>query len=64
MQNIKFSKEVVPWQSDLLIYKNLYGLKQKIFDGRENEWREEEHMETTWSSDDPTMPDWLRKHIK
>lgn len=38
--------------------------RQKFFDGRENEWREEEHMETTWSSDDPTMPDWLRKHIK
>ena len=36
----------------------------KIHDDRENEWREEEHMETTWSSDDPTMPNWLRKHIK
>lgn len=37
--------------------------RQKIFDGREGEWIEEEEMVETWTIDDPSMPDWLRSYI-
>ena len=37
--------------------------RQKIFDGRENNWHEDERVDISWSIDDPTMPDWLKKHI-
>lgn len=37
--------------------------RQKIFDGRESEWIEEEEMLETWTIDDPSMPDWLRSYI-
>lgn len=37
--------------------------RQKIFDGRENEWVHSERRKASWSIDDPNMPDWLHKHI-
>lgn len=37
--------------------------RQKIFDGNENNWHEDEHVEMSWALDDPTMPDWLKKYL-
>lgn len=37
--------------------------RQKIFDGRENEWRNEEEETDRWSIADPCMPDWLRDYL-
>ena len=37
--------------------------KQKFFDGDENNWEEDEHIEESWSLDDPAMPDWLHNYI-
>ena len=37
--------------------------RQKYFDGRENEWREEEQIETCWDINDESMPDWLKNYI-
>ena len=37
--------------------------KQKFFDGRENEWYEEEEMEESWDINDKSMPDWLKNYI-
>ena len=37
--------------------------KQKFFDGRENEWREEEEIEEHWNLNDESMPDWLKNYI-
>lgn len=37
--------------------------RQKIFDGDESNWHEEEQLEDSWSTDDTSMPDWLRTYI-
>lgn len=37
--------------------------RQKFFDGDENNWEEDEHVEGSWTLDDPTMPDWLHQYI-
>ena len=37
--------------------------RQKIFDGDENEWHENDKVVNSWSTDDPNMPEWLRKYL-
>ena len=37
--------------------------RQKSFNGRENEWVEDERAEQSWAKDDPTLPDWLKKRL-
>ena len=37
--------------------------RQKIFDGDENEWHENDKVVDSWSTDDPNMPEWLRKYL-
>ena len=37
--------------------------RQKFFDGDENTWDQEEEEVDSWSVDDPSMPEWLRKYI-
>lgn len=37
--------------------------RQKFFDGKENEWREDETVEESWAVNDSGMPDWLRQHL-
>jgi hypothetical protein len=37
--------------------------RQKLFDGDENNWHEDEHAEMSWMLDDPTMPDWLKNYL-
>ncbi len=37
--------------------------RQKLFNGDENEWHEDEHIEESWKIDDPNMPEWINKHI-
>lgn len=38
--------------------------RQRLFDGDENNWHEDERIEMSWKLDDPTMPDWLKQYIK
>ena len=37
--------------------------RQKIFDGDESNWEEDEHEEESWALDDPNMPEWLRQYV-
>ncbi len=37
--------------------------RRKSFDGHESEWVNEESYETSWSLNDPHMPEWLKKYI-
>ena len=37
--------------------------RQKIFDGDESEWREDEKVIDSWTLDDPNMPEWLHKYL-
>ena len=37
--------------------------RQKIFDGKENNWIKDEKRIRSWKIDDPTMPDWLKNYI-
>ena len=38
--------------------------RAKYFDGRENNWRENEQIVDSWAIDDPNMPNWLKRHVK
>jgi len=38
--------------------------RQKIFDGYESEWREDEEIVESWDIDDSSMPSWLKQYIK
>ena len=37
--------------------------RQKIFDGHESNWEEDEKVVNSWAVDDPDMPQWLKKYI-
>ena len=37
--------------------------RYKFFDCDENNWEEDEHVETSWDVDDPDMPEWLRQYL-
>lgn len=37
--------------------------RQKSFDGRESSWHESRRKVDSWSIDDSSMPDWLRKKL-
>ena len=35
----------------------------KFFDGDENNWETDEHVEESWAIDDPAMPSWLHQSL-
>lgn len=37
--------------------------RQKFFDGNENNWNLDEQIEKSWSINDKSMPDWLKRLI-
>lgn len=37
--------------------------RYKHFDGKENEWMENENKEESWAIDDPDMPGWLGQYL-
>ena len=37
--------------------------RQKIFNGRENEWRENKRKTESWNKNDSSMPSWLKKFL-
>lgn len=37
--------------------------RQKVFDGKESDWLEEEIAVDSWTVDDESMPDWLKGYV-
>lgn len=37
--------------------------RQKVFNGDESEWYEDEQEVDSWKTDDPNMPDWLNQYL-
>lgn len=37
--------------------------RYKVFDGKENIWEYDEHVEDSWSVDDKSIPEWLKQYI-
>lgn len=37
--------------------------RQKVFDGHEGDWQEDEHSVASWNIDNSNMPEWLNQYI-
>ena len=38
--------------------------RQKVFDGDESSWEEDEHVVESWELNDSDMPEWLRTYLE
>lgn len=37
--------------------------RSKFFDGKENNWENDEEIVESWDIDDSSMPEWLRQYL-
>jgi len=62
-----YGKQNYYWNEYRLEANTVYKYKchrQKCFNGDENNWETDESLENFWDVNDPTIPDWLQKHIR
>ena len=38
--------------------------REKVFDGNESTWRNDEQLQDSWKITDSLMPEWLKDYIK
>ena len=54
------------WNEYRLEGETIYKYKcheYKFFDGKENTWNHEEHIDEYWQLNDPNMPEWLKNYL-